>query len=130
MFKTDDYWITIAEVKGFSTAAAAVFSADEREALTDFLAMSPASGELVEGSGGLRVVSWPAKSQGPAGEVEVLYLFRDLNMPVHLLGIYESDDPFDPSEEELVLMASRVEELVDAYAAQKLAVFKSPSGAA
>jgi len=129
MFKADQFWITIAETKGFSSEATEVFTVNERETLTDLLAVRPDIGDLIEGGGGVRVISWPAQSQ-PVGQVDVVYLFRDLNMPVFMLGIYASDDPLDLSQRERQKIAELVAEIVETYGLQKVAAFVGSNGVA
>lgn len=129
MFNTDNYWITIAEVRGFSSTADTVLTKHEREALTDYLAIHPLAGDVIEETGGVRMIRWPAQSQGRNGNVRIIYFFRDLNMPVYLLAIYEKGERMSLLKSEKREIRNLVEELVETYGVQ-WAAFATSSGAA
>jgi hypothetical protein len=87
MLGTGFYPITLAEMEEYSTDADKVFDHDEHERLKEFLALHPESGELIAGTGGIRILHWPLKyKRGP--RFRVMYFFRDLNMPLYVLALY------------------------------------------
>lgn len=118
MFNTDNYWITIAETQPFNRHADKCLTGEEREALTDYLAVHPLAGDPIDGVNGVRMIRWPARSQGPRSGVRIVYFFRDLNMPVYLLAIYEKGERVNLSQAEKIEMRNLVEELVEAYRVQ------------
>ena len=119
MLSADQYMITVAEVPAFYLAADGVFSADEREALTDFLAFNPLAGEVVPETDGVRRIKWPAASQGRRSGARVIYFFRDLNMPVYLLALYKKGERLVLSEKDKREIRRLVGELVGVYGFQK-----------
>lgn len=129
MFNADNYWITIAEVKGFMRAADTVFSIMEREALTDYLAMDPLSGDVIPDTDGVRMVHWPSSKSGENSSVRVIYFFRDLNMPVYLLALYERGERFSLSAREKAAIRGLVAEIVATYAANRRARASHPGAA-
>jgi hypothetical protein len=130
MLSSDKYWITVAEVHGFSRDAARVFTISEWEALTQCLSVNPSYGEIIPDTDGIRVVRWPAASQGKRGCVRVIYYFRDLNIPLHLLAIYEQGERLSPSSTEKRLMRLLVEEVVASYYLPLGLAHAFPGGAA
>lgn len=130
MFNADKYWITLAEVKSFSKQAAEVFTMAEWEALSQCLSMNPAYGELIDGTGGVRVVRWPAESQGRNGHVRIIYYFRDLNIPLYLLAIYERGERLHLSAADKRIIRLLVEEVVASYCNTGVASHVLPGGAA
>lgn len=129
MFNADRYWITIAEVRGFSDDAARVFTMMEWEALTQCLSVNPSYGEVIPDTGGVRVVRWSAESQGRKGNVRVLYYFRDLNVPLYLLALYERGERLNLSTADKRIMRLLVDEIVASYLPVR-ATSSFPHGAA
>lgn len=115
MIKAASYWITIAEVKEFSGHAASVFTMAEWEALSQCISMNPAYGEVIPDTGGVRVVKWPAESQGRNGHVRVIYYFRDLNMPLVMIAIFERGERLNLSSADKRIIRELVDDLVASY---------------
>ncbi|WP_454758275.1 hypothetical protein [Caulobacter segnis] len=129
MFNADNYWITIAEVKGFTLVADEVFSIKEREALTDYLAMQPLAGDVIPDTDGVRLLRWPSSGKGKASSVRVIYFFRDLNMPVYLLALYQRGERLSVSTQEKAAIRELVADIVSSYAIRNRA-YVTPPGAA
>jgi len=115
MFKASDYLISIVELRSYQRDADRIFTADEREALADFLAAHPDFGDVIPGTGGVRKVRWGAKGCGKRGGARVIYYFRDLNMPVFLLALYAKGEKANLTMEEKKILSNLVEQLVDQY---------------
>ena len=118
MFNAGEYWICVAEVKGFSNAAHRVLTPTEWDALTEYISILPDRGEVISDTCGLRVVRFPAASQGKNGHVRVVYYFRDLNTPVYLLALYEKGERLYLTSGEKRIIRELIEEIVSAYGAQ------------
>ena len=130
MFGATEYWITIAETKGFSADAAMVFSLAEFEAFTQCLSVSPTLGDIIPGTGGVRRFSCPAASQGRNGRARVLYYFHDLNVPVFLLAVYRRGESLRLSSADKRMIRSLVDELVASYGDRREASHSLRDGAA
>jgi hypothetical protein len=129
MYSGKKYWITVAEVQQFSMDATRIFTMAEWEALTQRLSVNPSYGEIIPDTEGIRVLRWPAESQGKGGNVRILYYFRDLNIPLYMLAIYERGERLSPSSTEKRIMRLLVKEVVASYSPLGLAR-AFPSGAA
>jgi hypothetical protein len=85
------YPITIAEMQNYTRDADQYLEFDEHEALKTFLALHPESGDILPGTGGVRVLNWPIKKRS-ASRAKIVYFFRDLNMPLYLLALYKKGE--------------------------------------
>ena len=130
MFNADRYMITIAEVKQFSSEAASIFTVEEVDLLTDFLASSPVYGEVIPDAGGIRIMEWPAERLGYGEHVRVVYYFHDLNMPVYLIAIYTKTEPFLLSSDDLREIRRLVDEIVASHGERCAARIAVNEGAA
>jgi hypothetical protein len=115
MLRAGNYPITIAEMKSYSDDADQVFSDDEHERLKEHLAFFPDAGDPIAGAGGVRQLLWPAHEHGTTGEMQIVYYFRDVNMPLFLLQLCPEGNHIDFDEEWRQEMASLVNELVREY---------------
>jgi len=92
------YPITIAEMSNYTKDADRFFEIEEHERLKTFLAIHPESGDVLVGTGGVRVLPWPIKGTAKTSP-RVVYYFRDLNMPLYMIALYEPGEriPLDAS---------------------------------
>lgn len=56
--------ITVAELPEFIRRAQKLLSAEERRDVVEYLATHPKTGDLIEGTGGLRKLRWGRGGQG------------------------------------------------------------------
>ena len=112
---TTVYPITIAELVSYSRDADELFDGDEHEHLKEFLAVYPEGGDVLPGTGGVRKLVWPVKRQGKVSEMQVVYLFRDLNMPLYLLAIYPEGERIDFSDAWCAEIEKLVAELIEEH---------------
>jgi hypothetical protein len=87
-----NYPITIAEMGCYSVEADKFFDPEEHERLKEYLALHPESGDVMEGTGGVRKLHWPLKARANVKEFRIIYYFRDLNMPLYLLALYSAGE--------------------------------------
>jgi len=127
MFAVNNYPITIAETQSFIRDAKKVFEEEEREGLIQFLALNPGVGDVIKGTGGVRKLRWPAKSQGKRGGARIIYYFRDLNMPVYLLALFVKGEKIDLTDQEKAMMSNLVDVLVAAHLGKTYEFLKSQS---
>jgi len=120
MFCATDYMITIVELHTFQAEADRVFSDEQREALSDFIAANPHFGDVIPGTGGVRKIKWSSGSK-KRGMVRVIYYFRDLNVPVFLPAIYKSGEGLNLTMAEREAMRAYVDRLVAEYSDRRWA---------
>lgn len=112
MWHPSDYPITVALTGPFDRQALRVFSCEEMDSFISHLAYHPDGGLVIPGTGGIRKIRWPAKSQGKRSGARVIYYFRDLNMPLYLLAVYTKGEKIDVTSKEKKEMQRMVESLV------------------
>lgn len=69
--------ISVVETPEFLSAVEKLMSPDERALLVDFLAYNPLSGDLMQGTGGLRKLRWRLEGRGKRGGARVIYFYYD-----------------------------------------------------
>src|ERR1700730_5780132 len=106
------YPITLAEMAGYAHDADELFKTDEHERLKEFLALHPESGDVLDGTGGVRRLRWPIKHRRNVPRVRVIYYFRDLNMPLYLLALYRQGERIKLTAYWKNEMKALVEELI------------------
>lgn len=124
MFVAEAYPISIAELRSFSRDASKIMSEEEKGDMINYLARNPDSGDVIPGTGGIRKIRWPAKSQGKRSGARVIYYFRDLNMPLYLLAVYAKNEKLDLTAGEKKMMADAVSEIVSGHSARWLRIVK------
>ena len=85
---TDPNLLTIAELPNFIRQAEKLLGYQERQDVISYLAEHPKSGDLIEGTGGVRKLRWGRGSQGKSGGVRVIYYFHNSTIPLYLLTLY------------------------------------------
>jgi mRNA-degrading endonuclease RelE of RelBE toxin-antitoxin system len=122
MFKATDYWITIAEMASFQRDADRIFTDEEREKFAEFVAVNPAFGDIIPGTGGVRKIRWAAKNSGKRGGARVIYYFRDLNMPVYLLAVYAKGQKMNLTADDRHQISRLVDRIVEQHASRFIAL--------
>lgn len=92
--------LTIAELPEFIRIAAKLLSETERMEIVRYLAEHPKSGDLMEGTGGVRKLRWRRGNHGKSGGIRVIYYFYDEHMPLYLLTLFAKGDRANLSKNE------------------------------
>jgi hypothetical protein len=92
--------ITVVETGPYLTMAAGMMNEVERSALVDMIASDPQTGDLMQGTGGLRKVRVPLRGRGKRGGGRVITFFHDVQMPVFLVAAYAKNDRTDLTQKQ------------------------------
>ena len=92
MLGAGDYPITIAEMLNYTSDADEYFETEEHDRLKVFLALNPESGTVLPDTGGVRILHWPIKRTHSGKRARIIYYFRDLNMPLYMLALYQKGE--------------------------------------
>jgi hypothetical protein len=84
--------LTVAELPEFICTADKLLKEIERQDIIRHLADHPKSGDLMEGTGGVRKLRWGRGGQGKSGGVRVIYYFHKKAMPMYLLTLFAKGD--------------------------------------
>ena len=87
--------VTVAELPEYIRCAERLLSEAERRDVVDFLAARPRTGDLIQGTGGVRKLRWSRGGRGKSGGVRVIYYFHSDRMPLYLLTVFGKGDKAD-----------------------------------
>ena len=79
--------------------------------LQNFLLEQPLSGDIIQGTGGLRKLRWSANGKGKRGGIRTIYLYITEKSHIHLLTLYAKNEVGDLTAQEKKILKSIVEEL-------------------
>ena len=78
----------IVELPEFLKISEKLFSESERFGVINDLAVHPASGDIMQGTGGIRKLRWSAHGKGKSAGVRIVYYFYNESMPLFLLTLF------------------------------------------
>jgi hypothetical protein len=107
--------ITIAEVPEYIRQAEKLLTESERQDVLNYLAAHPKSGDLIEGTGGVRKLRWGRGGRGKSGRVRVIYYYHSELMPLYLLTLFAKNEQDNLSKAERNELAKLVDILVAAW---------------
>jgi len=79
--------------------------------LQNFLLEQPLSGDVIQGTGGLRKLRWSANNKGKRGGIRTIYLYITEKSHIHLLTLYAKNEVSDLTAQEKKILKGIVEEL-------------------
>jgi hypothetical protein len=106
---------TIVELPEYKKQAERYITADENRLLINYLAEHPKTGDLMQGTGGLRKLRWGRKGSGKSGGVRVIYYFHNETMPLFLLSLFGKNEKANLSHSERNMLAKFTSQLVKNY---------------
>jgi hypothetical protein len=72
---------TIVELPEFIRRSDKLLSQDEKTGIINYLALHPASGDIMQGTGGIRKLRWSAQGRGKSGGVRVIRYLAKVKKP-------------------------------------------------
>ncbi len=69
-----------------------LLSEDERQELVSYLSAHPESGDVMEGTGGIRKLLWSRQGMGKSGGVRVIFFYYNQEMPLYALTMFGKAD--------------------------------------
>ena len=109
----------IAERPSYARLAAKLLDPQERQDLIAYLANHPETGDIMEGTGGVRKLRWSRGGQGKSGGVRVIYYYHDARMPLYLLTLFAKGDKANLTKAERNELADLVDILVGIWKGRK-----------
>lgn len=79
---------TIVELPEFRKKSDRLLSDEQRESLINYLAVHPLSGDIMQGTGGVRKLRWSAQGKGKRGGVRIVYFYYNESIPLFLLSVF------------------------------------------
>lgn len=106
---------TIVELPEFLRKAQDLLANDEKISLINYLAAHPQSGDLMQGTGGIRKLRWAAQGRGKSGGVRVIYYFHNEAIPLFLLTIFGKGEKANLSKSECNILNKFTDLLLKQY---------------
>lgn len=107
-FKAEAYPIQVIQTKTFKNTAPNYFSPEQIVGFTNFIIAKPCFGVMIEGYSGLRRALWNANRLGSRGEAQIIYFFRDLNMPLIFIAALQKGAAIELSEDEMMQVERKI----------------------
>ncbi len=80
--------ITIAETQEYASQVKKLLNDNEQKNIIDYLSVHPKSGDLIQGTGGIRKLRWGRENKGKSGGVRIIYYYHSDKMPLYLLTLF------------------------------------------
>ena len=106
---------TIVELPEFQRKSDKLLSNSERLSIINYLAAHPASGDIMQGTGGIRKLRWSAQGKGKSGGVRVIYYHHNESMPLFLLTLFGKGEKANLSKSECNDLAKLTTLLIKNY---------------
>ncbi len=107
--------ITVVETAEFTSRAKRRMSAKEVEAVIDLVAAEPLSGDLIQGTGGLRKLRFAVEGKGKSGSVRIIYYYYNESIQVFLITVFAKKEKDNLTKAERNMLAKVVRILRDSY---------------
>ncbi len=91
---------TIVELPEFIRRSDKLLSQAEKSSIINYLALHPASGDIMQGTGGIRKLRWSAQGRGKSGGVRVIYYYHNKTLPLFLLTVFGKGEKANLSKQE------------------------------
>lgn len=91
---------TIVELPEFQKRAVNLLKDEEKASIINYLAFHPQSGDLIQGTGGIRKLRWSAQGKGKSGGVRVIYYYHSDALPLFLLTVFGKGEKANLSKAE------------------------------
>ena len=106
---------TIVELPEFQRRAGSLLGTVARQRIISYLAFHPLSGDLLQGTGGIRKLRWSAHGRGKSDGVRVIYYYHNGSTPLFLLTIFGKGEKSNLSKAERNELAKLTGLLVKNY---------------
>jgi len=106
---------TIVEMPEFQRRSDKLLTDEQRISIINYLAQHPASGDIMQGTGGIRKLRWSAQGRGKSGGVRVIYYYHNENMPLFLLTVFGKGEQSNLSKGERNLLAKITSLIIKQY---------------
>ena len=106
---------TIVELPEFQKRADGLLKPDEKTSIINYLASHPQTGDLIQGTGGIRKLRWSAQGRGKSGGVRVVYYYHNGEIPLFLLTVFGKGEKANISKAERNELAKLTQLLLKHY---------------
>ncbi|WP_411728707.1 type II toxin-antitoxin system RelE/ParE family toxin [Methyloglobulus sp.] len=93
--------MVIFETSIFTKKITALLNDEEYRTLQNVLVEMPGSGDIIQGSGGIRKIRWGASGRGKRGGARVIYYWATQHDQIFMLYAYAKNERDDLTKEQL-----------------------------
>lgn len=106
---------TIVELPEFIKRASGLLKYEEKASIINYLALHPQSGDIMQGTGGIRKLRWSAQGKGKSGGVRVIYYYHNGSVPLFLLTVFGKGEKANISKSERNELSKLTSLLLERY---------------
>ena len=92
--------ITIVEVPEYIKLVSDCLSKKGQAELIEYLAINPESGDVIQGTGGIRKLRWATGGKGKSGGARIIYYYYNESIPLYLITIFKKGTKINISKAE------------------------------
>ena len=96
--------MVIFETSIFTKKIATLLNDEEYRALQNVLVEMPGSGDIIQGSGGIRKIRWGASGRGKRGGARVIYYWANQHAQLFMLYAYAKNERDDLTKDQLSVL--------------------------
>ena len=102
----------IIETKIYTKYITELLTDDQYKELQQYLVEFPKSGDVINGSGGLRKLRWESKGKGKSGGIRNIYYYYENENTIYMLYVYPKGKQDNLSAKEVALLKSVLEGII------------------
>jgi hypothetical protein len=103
--------MVFSEMPAFIKAIAQLYTDEDIRELQNYLLKNPESGDVIQGSGGVRKLRWAAMNKGKSGGARIIYFYAKSKQWIYLLFAYPKNTKINLTPSEKKLFAQLAKEL-------------------
>ena len=107
--------VTVVELPEFIRRSEKLLSENDRNRMIYHLSIRPETGNIMQGTGGIRKMRWAREGRGKSGGVRVIYFYYNDEIPLFLLTIFGKGEQTNLSKSERNELAKLVKVLIANY---------------
>jgi len=100
--------MVIIETSIFTKKISALLNDEEYRALQNHLVDMPGSGDIIQGSGGIRKLRWGASGRGKRGGARIIYFWATRRGQIFMLYAYAKNERDDLAKNQLLMLKKAV----------------------
>jgi hypothetical protein len=101
--------MVIIETSIFTKKIKTLLDDDEYRVLQNHLVEIPSSGDIIQGSGGIRKIRWAIKGRGKRGGMRIIYYWATSRDQIFMLYAYAKNEHNDLTKDQLSVLRKTVE---------------------